>query len=368
MSFGALAVTLGVAAGAAVYSAKASSDAQGKAISSQKKAIKRLKEINIPDYIDKARLGDKEQFIARYEDLRDADPTLGAVRTGAEQQMRDLIEGNSNPAQSLLNDLVSEGKVQVDDPRYRALEDSLIQRAQTHLNEGATLPPEFQAELVRSGLEQGSTVNPATGINRNGPLAQLLGKRIGAAELQLQAQREQQAMGLAQGATAIKGNRMAILSGLLPAAEQEREQQFNLAGKGLTAATALGPAGGVSGKEILNMNEANRQQYNQSQIALGKLSAERNIKNGQERAAYAQAISSFVSSLAGGVAGGGTGSILSGLFSNNSAPAQYGGGTWSPSQLQANPAGSNSWGGATDWRGVTNLNNLNTAPNSLYTY
>lgn len=363
MSFGALAVTF-VVAGATAYSAYSSSDAQGKAIDSQKKAIKRLKEINIPDYIDKARLGDKEQFIARYEDLRDADPTLGAVRTGAEQQMRDIIEGKNNPAQSLLDDLVSEGKVQVDDPRYRALEDSLIQRAQTHLDEGATLPPEYQAELIRSGLEQGGTVNPATGVNRNGPLAQLLGKRIGAAELQLQAQREQQAMGLAQGATAIKGNRMAILSGLLPAAEQEREQQFNLAGRGLTAASVLGPAGGVSGKEILNLNEANRQLYNQSQLGLGKLSAQRNIKNGQENAAYAQAIASLVSSVAGG-GGGGGGSILSGLFSSNSSPAQYGGGTWSPSQLQQNPAGYNSWGGATDWRGVTNLN---TAPNSLYTY
>lgn len=342
MSFAALAVAAVVGAGASAYGSYAESEAQGKAIDSQKKAIKRLKEIDIPDYISKARLGDKEQLLAKYEDLRETDPTLSAVRSESTSQMLDLIRGASNPAKSLLNELVAEGRVQVSDPRYRALEDALIDRAKTRLDEPVGSPA-LWGEYLSRNIEKGATSFGPSGVGKESPLAQIIGKTYLPFFNQLRATQENEAMGLAQGASVLKQNRFAILSGLLPAAEQEREQQFNMAGKGLTTAFALGPAGGIGGKEILNLNEANRQLYNQQQLALGQLSAQRNLKNGQENAGYAQAISSLVSSLAGmGGTGASTGSILSGLFSSNSAPVQY----YGAAQPNANTYGGSYYGGS----------------------
>lgn len=298
---------------------------KGRAIDSQKAAVRKLQSIDIEKYKSLARIGDKEAYLNKLADTREADPVLAALRDESQTQLLNLVKGTTSPAKDLLNELVEEGRVQVSDPRYRALEDALISKARTRLEEGATLPPEFQAELVRSGLETGATVNPATGTYRQGPLAQILGNKIGAAQLALRAQRENEAQTLANSAALLKNNRLAILSGLLPAASNERAAELNIAGKGLATALEVGPSGGLAGRDILNLEEANRELANQKISALGNLSAQRHLKRAEEAGQLGNSIGGLLDSATGifgglGGFGGGKGSGLASLFGGAQQP------------------------------------------------
>lgn len=193
------------------------------------------------------------------------------------------------------------------DPRLQALKDSIINRAQDEIKAGATLPPQFQADLVRAGVQQGNQAGFATDARTvGGTIARALG--IGGE--QLKTARENQAVNLAGAATNITESRARILESIFPAvktAEDTRRQQA--AGEfGLGDATL--PESGLTGREAANL------QINRGNTLLkirgksGAISAQSALDTGKANAGYIGAGASFAGGLAGALSGGGGGGSL----------------------------------------------------------
>lgn len=252
--------------------------AEAKAISRQKDALKRLKEIDIDEYKEQANLGDREQYINKLENLRLADPQLAKVRDAAVDQMYQFLNPEAQTNAQKISDEVTKRALE-ESPRLRSLEESFLKRAESNLAMGAKLPPEFQGELISSGLEQGATTG--YGLDRGGALAGVLGNKIGESQILLQRQREADALGLAQGAEALKNNRINILRGLATDVQNIDIAKSNLANAALNFVSAAGPGGGLSGDQVISALEQNRAQKNKVTLGLGDLRAQDALSQGQ---------------------------------------------------------------------------------------
>jgi hypothetical protein len=118
------------------------------------------------------------------------------------------------------------------------------------------LPPEFQAELVRSGLEQGAS--SGIGLSRR-TIGGNVSKILGSGGIALQNARQNQAMNLATTASGLNDARTRILSGIFPTVAAQEQQ----AGARSAAAFAFGdaslPAGGLTGREVQSVDLAGRE-------------------------------------------------------------------------------------------------------------
>lgn len=263
------------------------SQAQKKAIEEQKRALARLKSIDIEKYKKEANLGDREEYANRLENLRITDPELAKVRDASVANLLETIQPSQPTRADRVADLLVERATE-ENPLMRRLEQRFLELANTRLDEGAELPPEFQAELVRSGLEQAGTTG--AGANRSGPLAQLLGTRIGEAGLQLERQRVSEALGLTQASEALKNNRTNILRGLATDLQNLELSRTNVARTALTDIYAQGPGGGLDGDDVINALETNRQLKNYQILGKGQLNAMNEMRRGAETGGYIQAL------------------------------------------------------------------------------
>jgi hypothetical protein len=313
--FTAIAIGAAATAAAAAYSAvehkKASdkaSDAQKTAVKSQEKLLKKLD----PDTLNSlANKFDKSRAQNRIALQKEIDPEVAQLREISKKALLDRAQTPLADRQS--NKLATElyKVAEKEDPRMTALKDSIIANAQAELAAGASLPPEFQQELVRAGLETGG--QSGIGFSRNaigGGTARLLG----AAGVQLQQARQDQALQLAGAAQAMTDSRVNILSAVFPRLRELEAADRNESLANLQLAEAMLPEAGLSGREAVNI------QIGKSK-AKGALIQKRADIKGQEAAAQADYNSSlaqtganFVGTLAGGYAGyaggagGGTGS------------------------------------------------------------
>lgn len=278
------------------------SKAKKKALEKQQAAIQKLKSIDIESYKKTAKQGDIAQLVNRYEAFRVADPELAKVRDASVQQMLNVMTGRQPELMAdYMKTLTGQAIEAAKAPELPALQAQLLERAKQKLDLGATLPPEFQAELIRSGLEVGGA--SGVGASRRGPLGQLLGRAVGREQLALEAQREQQAQQLMQAAQQSQANRMSTLAGLIPVVQGVPQMQ--LAGQTFGLAQSLVPSQvGLTGQDIVNALEANRQFENQRIQALAGIQAQQALRKGEAQAGGWEAAGNLVNNLLSGASQG----------------------------------------------------------------
>lgn len=254
----ALIAVAAVAAAGAAASAAAKKKAAKKAASAQKKGIQQQEAI-LRKKLDPGALNrlaqevDRERALGRIKLQGEVDPQIADLRKFSEQRILDLSkqEQASKQSQQVVDQLVSENLTP--DTNMERLKDSIIQRAQQDFDSGATLPPEFQAELVRSGLSQGA--GAGIGVSRDavgGPTSRLLG----GAGIQLEQQRAAEGAALAGAADSLTRSRQQILSSIFPTVKAQEESEYNRAIQGLQLSEATLPESGLTGAEAVNIEGA----------------------------------------------------------------------------------------------------------------
>lgn len=324
-----------VAAAGAVGSAVAKKNAANQAARIQQNSIKSQQQL-LRDRLDPKVLNDlavkadTERAQNRLALQAQVDPELAKLRTASKQELLNQaqIPGSAQNSTKLANTLFQETNQQ--DPRMEALKTSIINSAQNDISEGANLPPEFQAELVRSGLSTGAQAGIGVGkATIGGTTARLLG----GAGIALQQQRQQQGAALAGTAQSLIDARARILATAFPAIKQLELANQEQAARGFQIADNALPQAGLSGQEAVNLESAN---VNAQAALLGKkadVSATQAINSGNATGAYIGAGTNLATSAIGAYAGG-IGSTVAKGFTTNPSP---GGAGYSPAFYASGP-------------------------------
>jgi hypothetical protein len=252
------------------------------------------------------------------------DPTLLRSRYAAEAGLEQSLAGlGKGTAEDVAAKAASEALGTTGD--FDALKKRLIDTALSEIDAGASLPPDLQAELVKSGLETGSR---ATGSSNPAGLAGNETRRlIGKEGLELQASRQGRAAALGQAAQSLEANRANILGSLFPALKQNQLATaqgqagiFDLANKAV-------PEAGLGGSDIANIWLARVGATNQ--LAQSSADAAARGAFGQ-----AQAISSGIggATSALGNALPSTGSVFNSIFGSK-APASSAAGSFTTANM-----------------------------------
>jgi hypothetical protein len=176
------------------------------------------------------------------------DPNLRAGRDVATAQMLDELSKNGLVSGQVAEQATKEA---MQGPQAVQSKNALIDAAMAHLAQGATLPPDVQAELVQAGLEKsGAATGRATGQGMGGTMLRTI---LGQAGVNLQMQRQQQAQNLLASASNLEAQRQNVLTTLFP--RLSSLQSENLARSGGVFATSQGamPNAGMSGTDVANI-------------------------------------------------------------------------------------------------------------------
>lgn len=247
-----------------IISSKNTEDAVQQATDWQSKAIQNsINNVNQnmdPSVVNQQAINAGQQSInASMAEQQAIDPTLAALRGTSEQDL-----ANKNQQMQNLTDPGSQANQVATAATQGALNqpaglqtgtNALIDAALQEVKQGATLPPDLQAEMMQSGLQTGAqSYGHATGQGAGGTV---LNQVLGSAGVALQQQRQQQASNLLSSASNLNAQRQSILSSLFPSLATT---QLNQTGAGLqSAAGALGtsnsmmPNLGLSGSDAANI-------------------------------------------------------------------------------------------------------------------
>lgn len=252
------AIGLGVATAGAVGSLFSKKSAAAKAASIQKNAIAQQQAILSkkldPEVLNGlAQRADAERVKNRLALQKEVDPELAALRQqGKEQLLANAnIPEESKQSSQLANQLFEETKQQ--DPRLEAIKNSILDAAQKEISAGATLPPEFQAELVRSGLSTGSQAGIA--IDKNS-IGGGVARALGLAGVQLKQQRQQAAQSLATTGQNLVSARTNILASIFPKLRDLETTRRQEAAQNFGLGDATLPESGLSGQDLANVEIA----------------------------------------------------------------------------------------------------------------
>lgn len=306
------AIGLGVAAAGTIAATVVKKNAADKAAHIQKKALNQQKDILRkkldPDTLNElAQKADEARAKNRIALQETVDPELAKLRQlGKEQLLANAnIPEESKQSSQLANALFQETKQQ--DPRLEAIKNSILDAAQSEINAGATLPPEFQAELVRTGLNQGTQAGIA--VNKNsigGPVA----KALGLAGIQLQQQRQQAAQQLATTGQNLVSARTNILASVFPKLRDLETQRRIEAAQNFAAAEAALPESGLSGQDVTNIEIARQKGLANVVGQQAQVKANQAQANAAATAGYIGAGTSLVGGAAGAIGGAGAGSSM----------------------------------------------------------
>lgn len=332
------AIAAGAVAAGAIASAVVKKKASDKAAKIQKQAINQQQKILEkkldPEALNKlAQTTDTERAKNRLALQREIDPELADLRQAGKKALLEQanIPEEQKQSSQLANALFNETKTE--DPRMAALKDSIINAAQNEIDAGATLPPEFQAELVRSGLNTGS--QSGIGITKNS-IGGSVARALGFGGIQLQQQREQAAQNLANTGQNLINARTSILSSVFPKLRDlENERRVEAAQNFQLADQAL-PENGLSGQDVVNLRVAQQKGIANALGARAQVRAGQKIAQGNETGAIIGASTSALAGAAGGAAGagGGYGGIINSIFSGVGKGKTPGGGGSDLSQGQ----------------------------------
>ena len=131
------------------------------------------------------------------------------------------------------------------------LKTRLIDEALKELDAGATLPPDVQAELVKSGLERSGMVTGAA--SPRGVGGNILRELIGTAGIALKAQRQERAAKLGESAQGLEESRQRILGTLFPNLSTVQINQLTGQQNVLGQSEALKPTVGLSGADVAQL-------------------------------------------------------------------------------------------------------------------
>lgn len=341
----------GVIAGAGIYSAVARKDAADKAAKAQKDAVKKqnklLNQLDPTALNDLAKKFDKDRAVNRLAFQKEIDPEVAQLRELSKKQLLESaqIDPTSRQSNQLANKLFNEVKTQ--DPRIEALKDSILANAQSELSAGAALPPEFQAELVRAGIENGG--QSGIGFDKSaigGGTARLLG----AAGIELQRQRQQQGLELTRAAEELQNTRVNILASVFPKLRDLEISNRNEAASNLALSNSMIPEVGMSGADAVNAQIAKVKGKAGLVQQTGQIRANQAIAEGEQNAAIAGSIASGVSAAAGAYTGGMGGGGSSG----------GGGPTYQPVGSYVNSGQAGNYGGF----GMSYMNSYQAPPTS----
>ncbi len=313
------AVAIGAAATAAAgaYAASEQKKAADKGASAQKKAItsqnKLLKKLD-PDALNSLAMKfDSSRAKNRLALQAEIDPEVAQIRELSKKALLDraAVSTDQRESNQLATRLFNETKDE--DPRLVALKDSILAKAQSELAAGASLPPEFQSELVRAGLETGAQSGIGMGKNAvGGGVARLLG----AAGIQLDRERTQTAVALTDAAQDLTNSRINILSSVFPRLRELEAADRNEQVANLQLAEAMLPESGISGQEAVNI------QIGKSKAKAALLQQRANVKAGEAQA-NAQFNSSLASTAASAIS---TGAGMYGAYAGGAGAAAGGAG------------------------------------------
>jgi len=300
-----------------------------KSAATQTKAIKEIQKTTARD-LDPALLQEKalaaDQVRARNQQALMAEifPGLAAAQTGAQAK---LGEFTSQLGQSDSDRLaaVAAAEAEKPTPGLQAGKEALIKAALKDLQAGATLPPELQAELMQSGLQQSSAVTggaAGSGPKGGGAASSILSRVLGSAGINLQQQRQAQAAQLLSSAGNLDAQRQQILQGLFPRLQQQQMGNLSAASGVFALGQNAAPQAGMSGSQTVSSWLARVGALNQLSTQMYQTKANNYLA---EQAAKASAWGSVVSAGQGG--GGQTGYQLSGYQQPNTGGGAGGGGS-----------------------------------------
>lgn len=307
-----------VAAGASAAAAEQKRKANSKAAGAQKTALtgqakileEELSYSKVNQESIKAERARAKERIRLQEEI---DPELANLRKLGKEQ---LLEQARRPEASQQSVQIAKqlfGEFQKPDAGLERLKDQIISKAQEDLAAGATLPPEFQAELVRAGISTGAQA----GLK---PVRSTVGGNItqalGAAGVNLAAQRTAEAQSLTQTANDLSTSRARLLTAIFPTISTSETNQRLAAAANFGIGESTLPGGGLTGAEAAQL------QINKGNTLLnlrgkrGAIDAQRELAQGEARAANYEAAGQFASSIggltssyygAGGAGGNGSG-------------------------------------------------------------
>lgn len=320
---GAALLAVGLAA-AAAGSAYAKGDAARKAGNKMKDAIGRVERIDVAKEQEIAQNYDRERFKGQLALQAELDPKAAALRTeGMDALLASLSDPNETKALELVSKLADE--VGTESPAIKALREKIVTDALSELELGAELPADFQAELVRTGLEAGA--RSGLGVAKGSGGEQASRRLLGEAGVALKQQRTENA----EGALTLDSNINAARTNILTNTAAMLSNLVNSrAGKAQQAATmgySLVPEYGLSGADAVNLDLARINQKQQLELALGSVEAQKALAKGEMIAGFigagGQAFSGIMGGMGGGGASGGGGSGIMGNWGAGSSIGNF---------------------------------------------
>lgn len=287
-------ITASVIAAAAVGSAVAKRAASKKAADARLKALDQMQTIDVPALQELARSADRSKYEGTLALQKEVDPMAAKARSLGLEGIVSAADPNNPDNQrtaGVLDQLQTNANA--DDEQLSAIRTKLLADAKTALDRGASMSPEFQAELVRTGLEQAGTAGLGP-ENRAGASGQTLRRQVGAAGLALEEHRRQQATGNVNTAQGITANKSTILSHLAGAIQAFAQNKQQAAGTALTAGQSLLPNFGLNGADSVNLELQRIAQQNKKVTAAGEINAGKALSQGQMTGELIGAGSSFL--------------------------------------------------------------------------
>jgi hypothetical protein len=177
-----------------------------------------------------------------------------------QQARKDLLAQAQTPASSLestrvAKQLFSENIDQ--NPELKKLKDTVIQKANDLLQLGGSLPPEYQAELVRAGVGASAQAGIKPGERSVGGVVSNV---LGSAGEKLRQARNLEASQLAGTAQAMTESRAKILGSIFPTIQSSEQSNLGRAAGifQLANSTEAGTGTGLTGRETLNLDLSGR--------------------------------------------------------------------------------------------------------------
>jgi len=315
MSLIAAGVTAAVAVGASVYSANQKGKALKKGMNAQQAAYASLEPLDFDELNKVATEADILKFKTQLEEYSKLDPTFSKLRqAGGASLLSELQAGRDSASTRSIKEIeaLTTGSKKSQEDAITALMD----RAKADLEAGATLPPEFQAELVKAGLEGAG--NQGLSIEGRGAAGSEIRRLVGSEGLALKQAREASARENLSAAEMIRQRRLDALSGLTSLDTNVRDANVNRAGKAIAVGAGMMPSIGLTGADAAGVKAANTEFENNRILAQAGVKAKYYADRAANRSQAAGGVASGITSFAGAGAGGGT-SWMSSLFGGGSS-------------------------------------------------
>jgi hypothetical protein len=288
---------------AAVGAAAAKGAAANKAAKAMQKGWNATEPLDLDEMQEVGKAADLQKYQDQFAAQRKYDPVLGAMRSqGSENFLAQLQydktgQGVGDKATREVSKLIEDAKA-----GQQSAIDTLMTKAQEELDAGATLPPEFQAELVKAGLEGAGT--GGLGIEGRGASGTGVRTLLGSAGLQLKQQREKNAIGMFGAADDIRAGRMKALAGVAELDNNVRSGKFARAGGAIGVGNAAMPSVGMSGATAMALTSANNDFENTRKLGKAGVEAARLKAQGDMWASIIGSVGSGMTGAVGGSYGG----------------------------------------------------------------